>query len=422
MTNKTITSTYLNKLEHSGDKSYRELILVDTNLYLAIQPNNKKSWIYRYRHRHQNKQFGLGRFPTVTLKKAKEIATEYNRLKEEGVDIAGYRKYQEINKDKLFQNVANKWYKKKEKELRKRTLTEYRKILNKDIIPTFQNKSVAKITLRDVVLFLQKTCQDSYTKFKKYQVILSGIFSYATVLQLCDYNIMTNDLSHIQPPKKAGGFAFINPILDSSNLSILLKKFDSIEYRPSYRRALQLAPLVAFRPSVLATLKWEYIIWSKSLLVIPAKIMKMKQDFIQPLPSQALKILEQQAKPKANNDDSEYIFTCSKGRPICPNKLREIVQQDLGFDGNKLPRQTIHGFRHIVSTGLYHLQIQYGWQSEAIELVLDHRKRNRIQATYNQYQYIEERREILQVWADYLDNLKNSSTPNFTPYIGDSKK
>ncbi|MBY7733472.1 tyrosine-type recombinase/integrase [Francisella philomiragia] len=417
MTTKTITSTYLTKSEHSGEKRHRELIFVDTNLYLAVHPNNKKSWIYRYRHRHQNKQFGLGRFPTVSLKKAKEIATEYNRLKEEGVDIAGYRKYQEINKDKLFENVANKWYKKKEKELRKPTLTEYRKILNKDIIPTFQNKSVAKITLRDVVLFLQKTCQDSYTKFKKYQVILSGIFSYATVLQLCDYNIMTNDLSHIQPAKKAGGFAFINPILDSANLALLLHSISCMNYKYSYKKALLLAPLVAFRPTVLATLKWDYFNQDKGLLVIPAKVMKMKQDFIQPLSEQAIDIIISQ-----EGNCSKYIFDDKNGKAINPNDLREIVQNDLGFDGNKLPRQTMHGFRHIVSTGLYHLQIQHGWQSEAIELVLDHRKRNRLQATYNQYQYIEERREILQVWANYLDNLKNSITPNFTPYIGDSKK
>lgn len=417
MTTKTITSTYLTKLEHSGETRHRELIFVDTNLYLAIQPNNKKSWIYRYRHRHQNKQFGLGRFPTVSLKRAKEIAAEYNSLKEEGVDIAGYRKYQEINKDKLFQNVANKWYKKKEKELRKPTLTEYRKILDKDIINAFQNKSIAKITLRDVVLFLQKNCNDSYTKFKKYQVILSGIFSYATVLQLCDHNIMTNDLSHIQPAKKAGGFAFINPILDKDNFRLLLRKIDNINHRYDYKLALKLAPLLALRPTVLVTLKWEYLNRQEQLLIIPARIMKMKEDFIQPLSTQAYSILT-----TFDTGRSDYIFKTKSFRPICPNKLREIVQQDLGFDGNKLPRQTIHGFRHIVSTGLYHLQIQHGWQSEAIELVLDHRKRNRIQATYNQYQYIEERREILQVWADYLDNLKNSIIPNFTPYKGDRKK
>ncbi|WP_265658567.1 tyrosine-type recombinase/integrase [Francisella philomiragia] len=420
MTTKTITSTYLTKLEHSGETRHRELIFVDTNLYLAIQPNNKKSWIYRYRHRHQNKQFGLGRFPTVSLKRAKEIAAEYNNLKEEGVDIAGYRKYQEINKDKLFQNVANKWYNKKAKELRKPTLTEYRKILDKDIITAFHNKSIAKITLRDVVLFLQKTCNDSYTKFKKYQVILSGIFSYATVLQLCDYNIMSNDLSHIQPAKKAGGFAFINPILDKDNFRLLLRKIDNYGDIYAYREALELAPLVAFRPTVLASLKWKYLSSDdndRPVLVIPAKIMKMKDDFIQPLSKQAFRLIIH-----IYGEQRGYLFKTSRGKPICPNKLREIVQQDLGFDGNKLPRQTIHGFRHIVSTGLYHLQIQHGWQSEAIELVLDHRKRNKIQATYNQYQYIEERREILQVWADYLDNLKNSIIPNFTPYKGDSKK
>lgn len=66
----------------------------------------------------------------------------------------------------------------------------------------------------------------------------------------------------------------------------------------------------------------------------------------------------------------------------------------------------MHGFRHIVSTLLYSLQREYKWQTEALELILDHRKRNQIQAIYNTYQYIEERREILQTLADYFDNLK----------------
>lgn len=414
-----ITTTYLTSLKHSDKSSNSERIRVDTNLYLSIQPNNKKTWIYRYRHNHRYTNFGIGRFPTITLKKARDIAIEYNRLKEEGVDLIGYRKYQEINKDKVFQNVANKWFSKKQKELRKPTLTEYRKILDKDIITAFHNKSIAKITLRDVVLFLQKTCKDSYSKSKKYQVILSGIFSYATVLQLCDHNIMTNDLSHIQPPNKTGNFSFINPILDKENFALLLRKIDNITGNKycysSYRDALSLAPLVALRPMVLATLKWEYFNIGERLLVIPAKVMKMREDFIQPLSAQAHRILTNRY-PR----ETGYIFNpqIHINNHICPNTLREVIQQDLGFNGKKLPRQTLHGFRHIVSTGLYHLQIQHGWQTEALELVLDHRKRNRIQATYNQYQYIEERREILQVWADYLEDLKHGIVPNFVPNQG----
>ncbi|AJI75832.1 hypothetical protein BZ13_1590 [Francisella philomiragia subsp. philomiragia ATCC 25015] len=393
----------ITKINHSGKSTHDEKVKLDTNLYLVIKPTNTKSFMYRYYFKGKAQSMGLGGYPTITLKKAREEALKLNIAKEQGINPKDFRKNRTIDQDKLFENIANDWFSRKKLELRKVTLSGYEKALQSDIIPYFKDKSIDVIKLREIAIFLQRHCNNSNSKQMKYKTILSGIYNYATLLNLCEHNLMLNDFKHILAPKTNGHFKFINPILDSDNLSLLLNKIHGLDnVTTAIKTALQIAPLLAFRPKLLTILRWSYYKSKEAILVIPAKKMKANQDFIQPLSRQAIQLIESM-KPYKKSD---YIFTNKKGKPIDPNRLRNLIQKDLGFDGKTLPRQTMHGFRHIVSTLLYSLQREYKWQTEALELILDHRKRNQIQAIYNTYQYIEERREILQTLADYFDNLK----------------
>lgn len=393
----------ITKINHSGKSAHDEKLKLDTNLYLVIKPTNTKSFMYRYSFDGKAQSMGLGGYPTITYKKAREEALKLNIAKEQGIDPKVYRANQTIDQDKLFENIANDWFSKKKSELRKVTLSGYEKALEKDIIPYFKGRSIDTIKLREIAIFLQRHCSNSNAKQTKYKTILSGIYNYATLLNLCEHNLMLNDFKHILTPKTNGHYAFINPILDSDNLSLLLQKIDGLDGGiAATKTALQIAPLLAFRPTLLTILRWSYYKSKEAILVIPAKKMKAKQDFIQPLSRQAQELIESMRPYKK----SDYIFANKKGKPINPNTLRTYIQKDLGFNGKRLPRQTMHGFRHMVSTLLYSLQREYKWQTEALELILDHRKRNQIQAIYNTYQYIDERREILQILADYLENLK----------------
>ncbi|APC95743.1 tyrosine-type recombinase/integrase [Francisella tularensis subsp. novicida] len=393
----------INNINHSGKSTHDEKVKLDTNLYLVIKPTNTKSFMYRYYFKGKAQSMGLGGYPTITLKKAREEARTLNIAKEQGINPKDFRKNRTIDQDKLFENIANDWFSKKKSELRKVTLSGYEKALQSDIIPHFKDKSIDTIKLREIAIFLQRHCSNSNAKQMKYKAILSGIYNYATLLNLCEHNLMLNDFKHILAPKTNGHFKFINPILDTDNLSLLLNKIHGLDNVTTVTKtALQIAPLLAFRPTLLTNLRWSYYKSKEAILVIPAKKMKANQDFIQPLSRQAQELIESM-KPYKKSD---YIFANKKGKPIDPNRLRNLIQKDLGFNGKTLPRQTMHGFRHIVSTLLYSLQREYKWQTEALELILDHRKRNQIQAIYNTYQYIEERREILQTLAGYFDNLK----------------
>lgn len=404
-----LTTTQINSLRHSGTSKNIEKIKDISNLYLIIKPTNSKSWLYRYSYNGKAQSIGLGGYPKVSLKQARELTDYYNSIKSAGQDPKQTIIKKQIDERKLFSNLANEWY--EQKQLREPTRLAYRLYLDNDIIPYFADKAIDAIKMIDLASFIQ-----SYTatksKQKKLKGILSGIYKYATTLGLCEYNLMLNDFSPVLATGFGGNYAFINPVLQKKEFSLLLTKIDAYIGGSSYMAGLRLAPLLAFRPNMLVSLKWKYLNIAEELLIIPAELMKMKEDFKQPLSKQAFGLIMQL---HATKKDSGYILPNRSGKNhISANKLRSIIQSDLGFNGNRLPRQTLHGFRHSVSTGIYYLQRQSKWQSEAIEMILDHRKRNQIQAIYNTYEYIDERREILQVWANYLDELKSTVTQEVT--------
>ncbi|WP_150467397.1 tyrosine-type recombinase/integrase [Francisella sp. SYW-9] len=398
-----LTQANIKKIKHSQRSSNIEKIRDISNLYLQINTRDKKSWLYRYSFNKKQKSLGLGAFPQINLTEARQIAQKYNQVKATGIDPANYLITRKIKHNKSLNILIDEYLEKKSSKVREPTLCLIRKYLSNDIQPYFKGKIIDEIQLFEIVNLLDKF-STTPSKQKKIKSILSGIYKLATIKGLCKQNIMLNDFTEVISTNKSSHYAFINPITQQGDFSILLYKLANTKLSLRYSVALQLLPLLAFRPSMLCQLKWEYFNQSNKCLVIPANVMKMKQEFKQPLSKQAYDLIMYIKPYTANNN---YIFSDHKDNHISPDRLREIVQHELGFNGVTMLKQTIHGFRHSVSTGLYHLQGEHKWQSEAIELILDHRKRDKIQSIYNKYEYIEERREILQVWANYLDKLRS---------------
>lgn len=126
-----------------------------------------------------------------------------------------------------------------------------------------------------------------------------------------------------------------------------------------------------------------------------------KTDFyhIVPLSTQAIAIIEAM-KPVTGS--GRYVFPSSRGdgRPMSENTIR-IALRTLGYDGDTM---TAHGFRTTAST----LLNEQGWSPDAIERQLAHAPRDAVRAAYNRAQYLDERRKMMQSWADYLDALKST--------------
>ena len=127
--------------------------------------------------------------------------------------------------------------------------------------------------------------------------------------------------------------------------------------------------------------------------------MKKKRTHLVPISSKVKEILDFM---QPLSGDSKYIFPSprTKSRPICEQTLNPALHR-LGFKNI----QTFHGFRHTASTMLNEM----GFIGDVIEKQLAHEETNKVRGAYNKAQYIEQRKDMMQKWAFYLDGLKNNT-------------
>ncbi|MEP6898691.1 MAG: site-specific integrase [Rhodanobacter sp.] len=169
--------------------------------------------------------------------------------------------------------------------------------------------------------------------------------------------------------------------------------------------AMRLLMLTFVRTGELREARWSEIDFDTATWRIPAERMKMQQPHIVPLSTQAIEALRE---IQAITGNGELIFRS-------PNKPRQAISENavlfalyrMGYRG----KMTGHGFRALASTTLNEL----GWSPDVIERQLAHVERNQVRAAYNRAQYLDDRRRMMQAWADFIDSQRTSATSNIVP-------
>jgi integrase len=223
---------------------------------------------------------------------------------------------------------------------------------------------------------------------------ISSIFAYAIVHNFTEYDPAQPVAKQIPAQKVRHRAAIIDP----KQVGQLLR--DIYAYQGTYvvQMALRLSPLLFQRPGEIRQMLWDDV----DLVAKEWRPYISKTDFhhIVPLSRQALEILEA-IQPLTGS--GQYVFPSSRGdgRPMSDNTIRTALIT-LGYDSTI---QTAHGFRTIAST----LLNEQGWSPDAIERQLAHAPRDQVRAAYNRAQYLDERRRMMQSWADFLDGLKGGA-------------
>jgi len=204
----------------------------------------------------------------------------------------------------------------------------------------------------------------------------------------------TGDLRGALPPVKESHHASIK---DPQAIGALLRAIDGYQGSLVTKCALRLAPLLFVRPGELRKAEWTEFNLDGAEWRIPAERMKMREQHIVPLSSQAVAILREL---HALTGSRRYVFPGARtnGRPMSENTVNAGLRR-LGYAKDEM---TGHGFRSIAST----LLNEQGWHRDAIERQLAHAERNNVRAAYNFAEHLPERRKMMQAWADYLDSLK----------------
>jgi len=369
-------------------------------LYCVITKASK-TWVYRYKRPNGKETTAtFGKFPDMTLQQAREARVSARKMLTEGVDPNIHQKEKKLSVQNTntptFKDMFDQWYNNNKDSWKPNYQSDIVRRCECHIFPHIGNKPIGDIDIREMIgVFQILNNAGTIDTLDKVKSVSSRVFKYAVGMGIIDSNPTrdisadlfkkkkTKNLAHITNPKEIGG---------------LLRMIDG--YKGSYQieNALKIAPYVFLRPNELAGLEWEEIDFDNNIIRINPMRMKMKTTHLVPLCVQVLKIL---SALRLINNNSKYVFPSlrSNTRYISPESLRAGLRR-LGLSKEEI---TTHGFRHMASTRLYEL----GFRGEVIEIQLAHKQRNKIAAAYNHAEYLQERTEMMQYWADYLDKLKD---------------
>ena len=375
------------------DKPYK---LADgLGLYLLINPNGSRLWRIKYRVEGKEKTLSLGAYPDLSLVKARQRRTEARELLADGID-PGEQKKADRQAHKVtgmtFEALAREWYAYTSPRWAESTARKSRLYLENDIIPIIGARPVKAITRPELVELVRKVeARGTLNAAGKIRQWLHQIYRFGLASGVVDSNPAT-DLDVVAAPAKA---ARHHPHVTFAELPELLGKVDTTNINTLTRCAIRLLVLTAVRPGELRAAPWSEFDLEAATWTIPKERMKARRPHVVPLPRQALAILRTLEEISGGY---ALLFPGQQkaDRPMSDNTINKALRL-MGYEG----RQTGHGFRHLLSTELN----GRGYNKDWIERQLAHGDNDEIRATYNHAAYLEQRREMMQAWADSIDAL-----------------
>ncbi len=389
------------------DKPYK---LADMDgLYIYVSPSGSKLWRMSYRFEGKQKTLSFGKYPAVSLKKARQLREEARELLADGIDPSAKKQEEKQIKIELtentFENIAREWYDTYRAKWSEKHAVRILSRLENHLFPTIGHLPIKEITTKDLRNLIDSIGNSNLKKntrkdtnkaptIKRALQHCSNVFLYAIQTERADYDITVN-VKGLTPPHKEKHHASITT---PKEIGEFLRKADDFTDNLLVSFMLKLTPLLFVRPTELREASWEELDFDDNLWRIPEERMKMGRPHIVPLATQTLKLL---TDLRQYTGSSKYLFpsATAKSGIISDNTLRTNIIEKLGY-----PQGTVtpHGFRSTATTLLNEL----GFNADAIERQLAHGERNSVRAAYNYAQYLPQRREMMQKWADYLDTLK----------------
>ncbi len=368
-------------------------------LCLAVMPSGGKYWWLRYRFAGREKTFSIGVYPNVSLKEAEAAAQKARTLLRNDIDPTEDRRARKfalrMSAENTFGGAAELWIKHNTPRWKPATLEKVRQYLDKDLLPSLGRRPLANITPMELGVAVAKIeARKAHNVAKKTRQWLGKIFQFAIAKGMTS----TNPAEYLAAVAAAAPQSKRQPHLSPDELPAFLQALDRYPGTPLVKGATWLALWTANRPGITRTLRWSELDLDAALWKVPKGREGMKRGYehITPLPRQAVAMLRQMHKMTGT---FEYVFV-NRNDPRSPmsNGAVNAMLRTMGYGG----QQTAHGFRHLVSTALN----ERGYNADWIERQLAHGDPDAIRGTYNEAHYIEDRRRMMQAWADYLDALR----------------
>jgi len=392
------------------DKKYR--VADRDGLSVLVQPSGVRLFQYRYRIHGKEKIYSYGQYPSVSLADAREAHEEIRRSVRSGEDPMAQKKNDKaaaaIASGDTFELVAGAWHKAQSVKWSPGHAEKVWESIKNNLLPSLGNLPVSQITTPILLRVIKKIEERGASDVaSRSQQRATSILGYAVQHGFIEHN----------PGLNLRGVIIARPEVHRAAVGVdevgeLLWKIEGLlkahpRTRPLTQLALKLVCLTFLRSIELRGARWSEFDFKKREWRVPGirdeKMqnggMKMKIEHIVPLSDQAVDVLNEIKKLGLSDD---LVFPLRQGsKTIMSENTMNAALNKMGYKG----KQTVHGFRTIASTILNRGSKMQKWNKDAIERQLAHSpaSESAVRDAYNRYEYLEERVDMMQWYADRLD-------------------
>lgn len=367
-------------------------------LYLHVKEAGKY-WRMNYRFAGKQKTLALGVYPAVSLAKARARRDKARELLADGIDPSrAKRDEKQANATaaaNTFEAVAEQWLQATAANRAAITQDKVTNWLKKDVYPYIGAMPIATIGPRDVLAAVRKMeARQVFDSAKRINQICGQVFRYAVAEGTAERDVTADLRGALQQAPKTHYAA----ITDPKQAGDLMRSIFDYSGHPCTLAALKLSPLLFVRPGELRTAEWTEIDLDAAEWRIPGSKMKMKNDHIVPLSTQAVEILRS-VQPITGH--GQYVFPSLRTgeRPMSENTINAALR-GMGYAKEV---HSAHGFRAMARTIMDEV---LGERVDLIEHQLAHAVKDPNGRAYNRTAHLPARRKMMQKWADYLDKLR----------------
>ena len=403
-----LTDTFIKNAKHSG-KPVGDKHSDGGGLYLHIKAAGKY-WRMAYRFAGKQKTLALGVYPAVTLAQARKARDDAKATIAQGLDPSTAKRAAKVAARSAaantFEALAREFHATQAEGWSPDHAARWLRRLEKDLFPYVGHLSPASITA-PVLLDVLRRVEGRGTVETAHILRQSAgqVFRYGIQTGRCERSPVPDLQGALKPVMVTHMAAVLEPV----KVGELMRAIDGYTGQPITRAALQLSALLFQRPGNIRAMEWTWIDFDNAMLTIPAQAMKRKihgkingRPHFVPLAPQAVAIL-QELRPLTGHGKYVFPSILGSGRCMSENTPRTALRR-MGYGNEEM---TPHGFRAMARTLM--IERLPGITPDALEAQLAHGKSGPLGAAYDRAEFMEQRRAMMQAWADYLDQLRHGA-------------
>ena len=399
-------------IRHHLDTDWRSMELTDTalkamrpkdkpytradgrGLYVEIFPTGGVVWRYRYRINGKQEKLTLGKYPALSLKNARIKRDEAAQAAAKGTSPAQEKQLAKVAAaatvtvadfgDRFLREVVTK---------DRKNLAIPRRYFEKSIVPLIGIKAMRDVTTEDVRRVIWRKKDEGFDAAAgEIRGVLKRMFDFALTCGLVTLNpVLALPMRHVHKAKSR------ERALSPDEVRVFLKAAMESNIRRQFKLGLQLILLTMVRKSELLLARWEHVDFEQAEWQIPVENSKTGKPHIVYLSRQAV-VLFKDLQLLAGGSELVLPGRGSLTKPFAHNAINTALKTAL--KGQPIPAFTIHDLRRTASTLLH----ENGWPSDVVEKALNHTVGG-VRGVYNRAEYAAQRREMLQFWADFIEQL-----------------